>query len=451
MSETLPSGLLLGFYGDDFTGSTATLEALAFAGLKTVLLFDTPDEALLAAFPDCRAIGIAGLSRSRSPAWMTEHLPPVFARLKAARPALAHYKICSTFDSAPTVGSIGKAVELGADAFGNDWTPVFTAVPSLARWQVFGNLFAGAQGEAYRIDRHPVMMRHPVTPMAEADLRVHLGKQTGRKVGLIDIASMKAGQASARIVRETAEGAQILLIDGLDEETLVSAGGLMWEGRHARPFVAGSQGVEYALIAWWRSQGLLADAPALAAITRADRIAAVSGSCSPLTARQIACAEANGFAAIALDTHLAVDDRAWQQELARAQQLALEALSSGRDALIHSAKGPDDPTVALLNQAIALSGVSQEEVSRRIGSGLGEVLSRLVREQKLTRAVVSGGDSSGQACIAMGLLGVTALAPLAPGAPLCLARSRHAHLDGLEIALKGGQMGKEDFFLAAKG
>ena len=67
MSDALPTGLLLGFYGDDFTGSTATLEALAFAGLKTVLLFDTPDEDLLAAFPDCRAIGIAGLSRARSP------------------------------------------------------------------------------------------------------------------------------------------------------------------------------------------------------------------------------------------------------------------------------------------------------------------------------------------------------------------------------------------------
>ena len=51
----------------------------------------------------------------------------------------------------------------------------------------------------------------------------------------------------------------------------------------------------------------------------------------------------------------------------------------------------------------------------------------------------------------MGLMGVTALAALAPGAPLCRARSRHAHLDGLEIALKGGQMGKDDFFIAAKG
>lgn len=97
--------------------------------------------------------------------------------------------------------------------------------------------------------------------------------------------------------------------------------------------------MEYTLIAWWRNQGLLTDEPSLAAITRINRIAAVSGSCSPVTARQIAYAEANGFAAIALNAHLAVDDRAWHEEFARAQNLALEALSTGRDALIHSAKG----------------------------------------------------------------------------------------------------------------
>ncbi|MGO8249179.1 hypothetical protein ACC809_36725, partial [Rhizobium johnstonii] len=37
-----------------------------------------------------------------------------------------------------------------------------------------GNLFAAYQGRIFRIDRHPVMSRHPVTPMDEADLAVHL-------------------------------------------------------------------------------------------------------------------------------------------------------------------------------------------------------------------------------------------------------------------------------------
>ena len=451
MTQTLPGGLLLAFYGDDFTGSTATLEALAFAGLKTVLLFEVPDENLLGRLADCQAIGIAGLSRSKTPAWMEENLTPAFERLKTLRPCLTHYKICSTFDSAPHAGSIGKAVELGAGIFGNDWTPVFTAVPSLKRWQVFGNLFAGALGQIYRIDRHPVMMHHPVTPMREADLRLHLGQQTNWKVGLVDVADLKAGGSEAKSARETAEGARILLVDGIDDETMTEAGRLMWEGRAARPFVAGSQGVEYALIAWWRQLGLLRAEQPTASPTKVNRIAAVSGSCSPVTARQIDHAAACGFATIALNTRRVVDGRSWQGELDRAAALARKALSEGRDCLIHSAKGPDDPEVGLLNDAIAATGANREEISLQIGSSLGMVLSSLVKDMKLPRIVVSGGDSSGQACTAMGLTSVTALAPLAPGAPLCRATSRHPHLDGIEIALKGGQMGKEDFFVAAKG
>ena len=34
-SASLPDGLLLTFYGDDFTGSSAVMEVLTFAGLPT--------------------------------------------------------------------------------------------------------------------------------------------------------------------------------------------------------------------------------------------------------------------------------------------------------------------------------------------------------------------------------------------------------------------------------
>jgi hypothetical protein len=39
-----------------------------------------------------------------------------------ARGAGVHYKVCSTFDSAPHIGSIGHAIDIGARIFGG-WTP----------------------------------------------------------------------------------------------------------------------------------------------------------------------------------------------------------------------------------------------------------------------------------------------------------------------------------------
>ena len=49
------------YYGDDFTGSTDALEALAANGVPTVLFLDPPSDEMLARFSDCRAIGVAGV------------------------------------------------------------------------------------------------------------------------------------------------------------------------------------------------------------------------------------------------------------------------------------------------------------------------------------------------------------------------------------------------------
>jgi uncharacterized protein YgbK (DUF1537 family) len=48
---------LYAYYGDDFTGSTDVLERLALEGVSAVLFTELPEEADLAAFAHCRAIG----------------------------------------------------------------------------------------------------------------------------------------------------------------------------------------------------------------------------------------------------------------------------------------------------------------------------------------------------------------------------------------------------------
>jgi 3-oxoisoapionate kinase len=447
---TLPEGRLVAFYGDDYTGASAVMEVLSFAGIQTVLFLGTPTPQQIARFPEARAFGIAGVARSQSPEWMEVNLPEVFRSLAALNAPVSHYKVCSTFDSAPRIGSIGKAIELAAPIFGSAWHPLVVGAPAIARYQVFGNLFAAIDGAGYRLDRHPVMARHPVTPMHEADVRLHLAKQTRLPIGLVNFVALKKGEGDICLAREHAAGARIIAIDVLDEETLAEAGRLIWEHRGERLFAVGSQGVEYALVAYWRQAGLLPAVETGIAAPELDHIAVVSGSCSPITGGQIAFALGHGFAGVRLDVTRAVDASAWQSELERGTLEALRALGEGRDPLVFTASGPDDPAVPAFGRAIEASGAAVGEVNARIGNGLGKVLGRLVRDARLKRAVISGGDTSGHAGMALGIYAVTALAPLAPGSPLCRAYADDAH-DGLEIAFKGGQMGAPDFFFAAKG
>ena len=65
-------------------------------------------------------------------------------------------------------------------------------------------------------------------------------------------------------------------------------------------------------------------------------------------------------------------------------------------------------------------------------------------------AVISGGDTSGHAASTLGVFALTAVAPVAPGSPLCRAHTEDTKLAGLELALKGGQVGRPDFFCAVK-
>lgn len=438
--------MLVAFYGDDFTGAAATMEALSFAGLPSALFFAPPTEVQLARFPGLRGIGIAGVARSQPPAWMRAHLPPIYEALRRTGAPIVHYKICSTFDSAPHVGSIGVAIDIGQEIFRSAWVPLVTAAPAIHRYQVFGNLFATVAGRGFRLDRHPTMSRHPVTPMHEADLGLHLAQQTSRRTDVIDFVAMKAGQADAEMAARRVAGAEILSLDIVDQETLAEAGRLVWEHRAPPQFAVGSQGLEYALIAYFQRRGWIAPEARSPVAARVGQVVGVSGSCSPVTAGQLTWADAHGFRTLALDATAAVDARAWEAEAERATALALTVLSHGESPIFYTARGPDDPAVGALRAAVETAGLAMETVNDRIGNGLGRILDATLRKARLHRGIIAGGDTSSHAALAMGVYALTAIAATAPGAALNKAHSDDpAHRD-LELALKGGQMGEPDYF-----
>ncbi|HRL13463.1 MAG TPA: nucleotide-binding domain containing protein, partial [Aggregatilineales bacterium] len=77
----------------------------------------------------------------------------------------------------------------------------------------------------------------------------------------------------------------------------------------------------------------------------------------------------------------------------------------------------------------------------------GLILRALLERTTLTRVCVAGGDTCGYASKQLGIYALEAVAPVAPGAPLCRASSNLPRFDGLEISLKGGQNGVADYFV----
>jgi len=436
--------ILLAYYGDDFTGSTDVLEALTASGVATVLFTEPPSQELLARFPHVRALGIAGNSRAMSPDEMEQALPVAFASLVEHRPAIVHYKVCSTFDSSPRVGSIGRAIDIGHRVFQNRFVPLVVGAPSLQRFCVFGNLFArsGLDSPAYRLDRHPTMRHHPVTPMTEADLRVHLAHQTNRPIELFDVLMLDRDPAAWEA---TPADGDVVLFDTLTSEHLATIGRLIWEAqaREQKPlFVAGSSGIEYALTSHWQTTNLVSQNKRDAASPQpVDRALVMSGSCSPVTDRQIAWALAHGFAEVPLDTTRLLQSSQHEAALAEIAELVVAQFDAGRSVIVHTSRGPDDDRIAATQQFVP-PGLT----SRSLGGILGRILGEVLRSRTVARVAITGGDTSGYVAREIGIDALEMAGPLAPGAPLCVAHSRRPEIDGVEFTFKGGQVGHDDFF-----
>lgn len=451
--------LLLAYYGDDFTGSTDALEFLSRAGVKTVLFIEPPTPETLSRYQDLQAIGVAGSSRAMPPAAMELELTTAFTKLKALSAPHVHYKVCSTFDSSPQIGSIGKAADVGAQVFGAPFIPLLVAAPVLGRYCIFGNLFArmgiGSQGEIYRLDRHPSISHHPVTPMGESDLCLHLGKQTAQQIGLIDILTigLPGQQAREKLQQLINAGNQIVLFDALYEEQLLPIAQLIHQYATAdKPlFSIGSSGIEMALGQYWQQQNIVQAKRQWQSPGKANSMLIVSGSCSPVTAKQIAYALTNAFADVAIDTALVANSTDIIATVKNYIDEAVVYIKKGIPVIIHTSLGIDDHRIAATYQALARQGLSDEAIRSKTaqlyGRALGLIATGVAQQVNLQRLIIAGGDTSSFVARAMGIEAVEMIAPVSPGAPLCRAHAPGAAVDAIEINFKGGQVGSEDYFI----
>ncbi|TIL78080.1 MAG: four-carbon acid sugar kinase family protein, partial [Mesorhizobium sp.] len=97
----------------------------------------------------------------------------------------------------------------------------------------------------------------------------------------------------------------------------------------------------------------------------ADRIAVVSGSCSPTTERQIRHALTDGFDGVAVDP-VELVSQASSDAIARAAASGRASLEAGRSVVLYTALGPTADRGAEIDR--------QEGARHKLGRGLGELL-----------------------------------------------------------------------------
>ncbi|MDF0601263.1 four-carbon acid sugar kinase family protein [Psychromarinibacter sp. C21-152] len=390
------------FVADDFTGATDTLATLARAGRSVRLFLDVPS-------PDevqgLDAFGIATGARALDNERLDALMERIGNRLAPHRPDILHLKICSTFDSSPTTGNFARSMAALSRATGIARQAIVGGQPSLGRYCIFGHLFArAADGGVHRIDRHPVMRVHPVTPMTESDLALHFAGLGGARPARVDHSSLNADAPWSE--------SGPVLFDALEADDIERIGRHL---RRAAPVLAaGASSVAEAVM------GAAAPRPVARQRLRAP-VLAFAGSRSAVSAEQVA--RAGAFARLPVPPRSLLDPTEHRTIGAE----AAAALASGQHVLLSL-----EDTTGDANAPHELARLSADLVSDILGGGDAGAL------------LVAGGDTSSAILRRLAPHAIAYEGDIDPGVSLCRADFEDA--PSLPIVLKGGQVGKLSLF-----
>ena len=423
------------FYGDDFTGASDNAAQYARHGLQTQLFFNHPGMAALQeAAAQCDVVGIAGTARSLHTEAMREELLPVLQAFAQLQVPWVQYKCCSTFDSAAHTGSLGYAIGLMKEVWPDCFVPVHSAAPEFGRYTLFGHHFARAGNEVYRLDKHPVMSVHPVTPMHESELAKVLLTQGFQTDHVLDVRQLDQHQTSPEHLTKMLASHHSAVVDGYTQQQVVTAAAALWRLTQQRQICAMSaQGLAHGLGQYLReSQHTQFEAPKQQLLPT-DRLLVLSGSCSALSAAQIDHAEQAGFICLRLSNDALLDD---------VQTRMLNALSAGQSVVVFTARGREQSHDWPAGQ-----------LTQRIGACFAKLADAAFKHTALSRLVVAGGDSSSYTMRALGAEALQIKAShFAKNAHFAALVSAKAHIHGKEVLLKGGQVGDAQLYsLVLKG
>ncbi len=414
------------FCADDFTGASDTLATLARQGLSARLFLKASAVEDAARREGLDAIGIASSLRAMQREEARTAMIAIAAGLATIGAPMAHFKICSTFDSSPDIGNICVAADVFAKELDAGWIAVIGGQPSLRRYCLFGNLFAAAgDGAVYRIDRHPTMSRHPITPMAESDMRLHLAKQGWDRIGLVDFAQYKRGASSvvADLVSRIDAGERYTLFDVSCDADLSAIGEILKSiGKSHKTLCVGASSVAQAMFG--NVQGGAALQSDLGTKVNFDGpIFAFAGSRSAVTAAQVERAKRYRVVVVSPDVFIAGN-----ADLAKVSRSCREGLADGENVLVQ---------------------VSSDRHGYHSGRDLANATANFIGDVVVAARpgclAIAGGDTSSAAIAHLGIESISAIADFDSGAPLIRAHSKNS-LDKLPMILKGGQVGSIDMF-----
>lgn len=402
----------LGCIGDDFTGSSDLANTLAKGGMRTVQYVGVPHAD---ANEDVDAGVVSLKSRSIAPAEAIRQSLAALDWLRRQGCSQFFFKYCSTFDSTKE-GNIGPVTEALADALEAEQVIVCPAFPGTGRSVYLGHLFVND-----RLLNESGMENHPLTPMTDPDLRRWIDHQTTGSIGHVRAEDVLAGvyAVAGALAHEANAGHRLIVVDAINDDHLITIG----RAAKSLTLITGGSGIALGL------PGNFGFTPGSTPWQGQSRPAlALSGSCSRTTRSQVS----------------------YHAQSHPVRELIIEEVVEGKaDARAIVDWAMQQPGVPLISSSADPDGVgaAQErfgtaKTSARLEAFFADI-ARAARAAGFGRIVTAGGETSGAVVEGLRLDRLEIGPEIDPGVPALSAGP------DLNIALKSGNFGSEDFFAKA--
>ena len=310
-------------------------------------------------------------------------------------------------------GNLGAEIEAVLDIVIPDCALIAPAFPKYGRTTV-----DGVQYLRGRPLHETEFGTDPTAPVKDADIARRLAEGSHRKAGRLTLDQLRAGSAQIQsdVTRMLADGVELIIVDIAEQDDLERIC-LGLSESNLRIVWVGSTGLsEFIPLAFnvdSTAQTSSDDHP-----TDPRPALALVGSASETTRGQLHYAQTNnGLKIIHLDAaHIIQNDETAAAELEQADAELHAALEAGHDTALVVRASRDE--IAATQRLGATLNLSAAQVAQRIVEALAQAGSSLVRENRISGIIATGGDTANALCNALETQALEILGEVEAGIPI---------------------------------
>ena len=406
--------MILGCVADDFTGASDAASFLQAGGANVILSNGIPereDEDIL----EAQAVIIALKTRTCPPGEAVDRSMAAFSWLKAHGARMLYFKYCSTFDSTEN-GNIGPVLDAALKRWDIPYTLLCPALLENGRSVKDGNLYVNG----VLLEDSP-MKDHPLNPMRDSRLKYLMERQSR-----YPCFNLGADELEREIRPYEKTGHYYLIPDYYEEKH----GRMIAEQYGNLPLLSGGSGLLRMIARTWEpdeERNVLTPSRCAAPVI-------LAGSCSEATRTQIRYYESKGGASLRIHPLRFVQGIQTMEHI----RAFLEE-NKEQAALVYTSAPPDE--VNHIKAEWRESYPPLEHYNEELLAGTAAY----ALESGRKRIIAAGGETSGAVMQKLGMHTFYIGRSIAPGVPVMYPAGQ----EGMELILKSGNFGQEDFFIRA--